>query len=377
MNTDSIAAGEGGQRSWGQIMNRRFSPRPLLIRADANRQIGVGHVMRCLALAQAWLNGSGPVTFLARPLPVALEQRLRQAGCEVCLLEEDLSQESEIAAVQEVLQRQPLPPVLVVDGYDFDERYQDAWQVERGCLVVIDDLGHCARYHADLILNQNLNAHPGLYGPASRFKRLLLGPKFALLRREFQHQPIVPPEPDLAGQPKGATHLLVTMGGADPPDATSQVVARLRAWLRGQEADVRVRVLVGAAYPHRVALDRAIAGDPRFEVVVEATSMRDQYQWADVALCAGGSSNWEMSCLGVPRVVIPIADNQRENLPYMVQAGLCLACELAAPGLPDLLAQLLLSAPLREQMRTAGQSLVDGWGAARVVAEIQIELAAH
>jgi UDP-2,4-diacetamido-2,4,6-trideoxy-beta-L-altropyranose hydrolase len=349
----------------------------LLIRADANRQIGVGHVMRCLALAQAWASGSGPVTFLARPLPKALQERLRQAGYEVCLLAEDLSRESEIAVVREVLQQQPRPPVLVVDGYDFDELYQDAWQVEHGCLVVIDDLGHCARYHADLILNQNLNAHPGLYGPASRFRRLLLGPKFALLRQEFQPRPSVPPDPGLGRQPKGATHLLVTMGGADPPDATSQVVARLRAWLPGLAVDVRVRVLVGAAYPHRAALDRAIAGDPRFEVVVEATSMRDQYQWADVALCAGGASNWEMSCLGVPRVVIPIADNQRENLPHMVQAGLCLACELDDPGLPDVLAQLLGSPQLREQMRTAGQSLVDGWGAARVVAEIQIELAAH
>ncbi len=130
----------------------------LLVRADANPVIGTGHIMRCLALAQAWQDQGGSVTFAcAEGLPESLHQRLSSESMSVRLLQVNPGSEADARAVIE-LARQVQTSVVVVDGYHFGADYQ-RWLKDAGLrLLFIDDNGHAEHYYADWVLNQNIHA---------------------------------------------------------------------------------------------------------------------------------------------------------------------------------------------------------------------------
>lgn len=359
----------------------------LLIRADADSQIGVGHVMRCLALAQAWQQTGGEVTFLTHTLPQALHTRLTNEGCDVLRLEDDRP----IVWRSTLRESSSEPTLLVLDGYTFDNEYQALLHDNSDVLMVIDDYGHSPIYQCDLILNQNLNADPGWYKHRPSNCRLLLGPEFALLRSEFirgnpANDATMPVLPSTAQPPHVSNskhnrpqHILVTMGGADPVNATETVVnalvslphsslphSSLPAW--------QARIVVGAAYRHLSQLEAAIIDDTRFEIILQANDMSMHYRWADIAVAAGGASNWEMSHLGVPRLVLEIAANQAGNLPHMVAAGLCITAELEVDSIAKGIERLLGDVAMAKVMRENGPKLIDGLGARRVAEAIHNRL---
>src|SRR5262245_3347577 len=137
---------------------------PLLIRADASVQTGAGHVMRCLALAQAWHAQGGVATFLSCDTNKTLQQRILAAGPGYIRLEKphpdrrDL--DTTLAALTGLTTQMAVQgtPWLVLDGYHFDTAYHQAIRAAGYRLLVIDDMGHLPEYAADVLLNQNLHA---------------------------------------------------------------------------------------------------------------------------------------------------------------------------------------------------------------------------
>jgi UDP-2,4-diacetamido-2,4,6-trideoxy-beta-L-altropyranose hydrolase len=162
-----------------------------LIRADANSVIGTGHVMRCLALAQAWQDAGGTVAFACTDMPDSLLQRLWTERCEVHRFESAPASSREANDLQETLRIANVvrPQWLVLDGYDFGPNYQLALRDSRWRLLFIDDDWRHERYHADILLNQNVGATAALYASRKVGARLLLGCQYALLRRDFRARP--------------------------------------------------------------------------------------------------------------------------------------------------------------------------------------------
>lgn len=214
----------------------------LVIRADASPRIGTGHVMRCLALAQDWLADGGRVLCVCASLPEALERLLRIEGCDVTRIEcepgsADDATETLVALHRWIADsngtsnlRRPTPELggptagfwLVADGYHFGSDYQRETKEKGWRLLIMDDYGHASHYHADFVLNQNLHARAGLYARREPGTQLLLGPKFALLRRQFK------PWRDWRREvPTVARKVLVTLGGADPDSVTGDVADAL------------------------------------------------------------------------------------------------------------------------------------------------------
>ncbi|HSO33851.1 MAG TPA: UDP-2,4-diacetamido-2,4,6-trideoxy-beta-L-altropyranose hydrolase, partial [Labilithrix sp.] len=267
----------------------------LLVRADASATIGLGHVMRCLALAEAWLEGGGAVTFAMSEVPDALVSRIERAGARV----------ARVAAPEDAarLARELGARFAVVDGYHLGAAHQDALAGAGTRLLVVDDAGETATAAAALVLNQNAHASPSLYGTLGSGPELLLGLGYVLLRREFRASGAAPPA---RITPELARRVLVTFGGADTAQLTPRALEAL-APLDGLD----VLVLAGAANPHASELRPPAGARATVRIEIDASDMAEKMRWADLALIAAGSTSWELAACGVPMIAVVAADNQR------------------------------------------------------------------
>lgn len=340
---------------------------PLILRADASARIGTGHVMRCLALAQAWT--AGPVTCASTELAPELERRLDEAGIRRVPVDAPAGSPADAAALGALCRAAgAVPAALVIDGYRFDAAYQRVLKAQGLRFLMFDDNGHAEHYAADWVLNQNLYAEAALYSAREPYTRLLLGCRYAVLRPEFQQarggtRPV----------PERAARVLVTLGGGDPDNVTERV---LEALARVGEPRLDVRVVAGPANPHRPALERALRGAAfQGQLLPEVREMPALMTWADLAVAAGGTTCWEMLCLGVPLVLLILADNQVRNVAALEAAGV--ACSLgwwhtATPAaMAAAIAALRGDSARRQAMGERGRALVDGAGAARVAAVVR------
>jgi UDP-2,4-diacetamido-2,4,6-trideoxy-beta-L-altropyranose hydrolase len=346
----------------------RTSTQHLLIRADADDKIGAGHVMRCLALAQAWRARCRPVTFVSRCDSHSMRQRIRDEGMGLVGLShshstsEDL--ETTLALIKEIG-----PSWLVTDGYHFTLAYQEIMRQTGVHLLCVDDYQNLPYYQADIILNQNIGAERLSY-PCGQDSVLLLGSRYILLRQEFL---------DFGtGQPKAkdtASQVLVTLGGADPENITRRVLVGLKQL---KHSRLEVDVVVGPVNRHtNVLLEEMQAGngqDGAGQVRIhlhQNPSMRALMTRAHLALSAAGSTCWELAFLGVPMAIVTIADNQKAIGPALEKAGA--AIHLGWPNewneqfLVEAVGDLLQHPARLQAMGLAGQRLVDGRGADRVV----------
>jgi len=335
----------------------------ILIRVDAGAQIGAGHVMRCLALAQAWRDTGGRVTFVMVAPPPSIASRLAAEKIELVTLPvgpgsvEDAREMSSLARERDA-------SWVVVDGYHFGALYQ---HIIRACglrLLFIDDNGHAEHYSADIVLNQNAHAREVLYMNKEPHTRLLLGTRYALLRREFsRYRGYTPRIPGLARR------VLVTLGGGNFNDLVFRVVNALqRVQLNGLEAVV----VLGGNGPADEKI-RAAAAWIKDGVRLESnvTDMPDLMAWAELAISAGGSTCWELAFMGLPSLVLVVAENQRPIAERLNSLGVAVNLgwyeDISTGEIADALNALLTSFERRMKMAKCGQNLVDGKGSTRVL----------
>ena len=346
----------------------------ILIRADASTYIGTGHVMRCLALAQAWQDQGRQVIFILSNKSPALEARLLSEKMLVLHLSVEVGSDEDAHQTIDFT-RQFAAQWLVVDGYHFGAAYQKAVKDFGTSLIFIDDYGHADHYCADLVLNQNISANQDLYINRETYTKLLLGTEYTLLRREFWQwrdwQRVINPI---------ATNILVTLGGGDPDNVTLKVLQALatlpnssRSPLNQETLDIKI--VVGSNNPHFQQLD-AFCQDLNLSIKLlqNVTNMPELMAWADLAIAAGGSTNWELAFMGLPSLVITIADNQKAIAAELDRQGVIINLgwhqEVTIEKISLVLRELIGDRPRREGMSQKGRDLVDGNGAMRVVSEM-------
>ncbi len=336
----------------------------LVIRADASSAIGSGHVMRCLALAQGWRDSvGGDVTFVSAGLAGWFLRRLENDGISVMSMD-SVPGGVEDAQLTLATTASSGAKWIVTDGYAFDDGYQRTIKTGPAGLLFIDDYGHCANYSADIVLNQNLHANDGMYRHRHGSVRLLLGPRYVLLRREFRGTGLSPRETAEIG-----TRVLITLGGGDPENITTKVVNSLsNVPVEGLEAVVAI----GPSNPHETALRKTVEALPlpaRIEYGVE--DMVPLMQWADLAICAGGSTCWELAYMGVPSVVLVLAENQRPIAEAMAAVDAAEYLGWHSHLGPDVIAEavgrLAICSERRAALSRRGKELVDGSGVDRVI----------
>lgn len=334
----------------------------LFIRADADGKIGVGHIMRCIALAQAWRDQGGAVTLISHCESDALKERIQSEGCRFIALDKVCPDPFDMENTLSILKNENADQDnwFVLDGYHFTREYQKAIRDEGIRLLVIDDMNHLPRYHADILLNQNIHALDLNYH-CDEDTTLLLGTRYVLLRREFlKYWDIKRRIPD------GAKNILVTLGGADPDNLTLKVIEALKLL---NEPDIVVRIIIGPANPHQETLRNAIAS-ARFEaaLLINPPNMPDLMAWADVAISAGGSTCWELAFMEMPSVLMALSSDQQGIVERLSQNAFTLKIdEHSAQAIAKALSALIVDHEKRETMSVQGHKLVDGYGSCRVV----------
>lgn len=346
----------------GLHRNFDFMPDILLVRADASSRMGTGHVMRCIALGQAWQDEGGKVVFATSGGPAGIEARLHAENMRLERIAAPAGS-AEDASLTAALLESLSAPWIVVDGYHFDSAYQKTLGRGSWKVLWIDDDGRAAPYCTDLVLNQHIIPDEDIYSDRSAGTRLLLGTRHALLRREFQ--PWRGMKREICDN---AEKILVTLGGSDPDNVTLKVIEGIG---RLESDRLHARVIVGAANTHVDVLRRACdQSSIRIELKEDVVGMPELMSWADVAVSAGGTTCWELAFMGLPNLIVVLADNQRGVAEEFAKRGASVDLgwheSVSAQSISGRLASILQSRDTRLRMSAVGRALVDGEGAERV-----------
>jgi UDP-2,4-diacetamido-2,4,6-trideoxy-beta-L-altropyranose hydrolase len=338
-----------------------MKPGALLIRADASLAIGTGHVMRCLALAQAWQDARGSAVFAMADTTPAVEERLLAEDFEVVRIAARRGSVADAEETGREAERRS-SSWIVVDGYEFGAVYQGNLKSRSLKVLFIDDNGHAGGYPADVVLNQNAHACESFYSERDAPTRLLLGLRFAMLRREFR-----PWRGRTREISATARRVLVTMGGSDPDNVTERVVRVILA-----EPSLDATVVVGGSNPHLAQLKELITGGAQNVRLVEnVANMPELMAQADIAISGAGTTSLEMCFLGLPALLIVLADNQRASAYELNRRGAAITLgegvEIQSSILAAALFRLGNSQRERQAMSERGRELVDGNGVERVV----------
>ncbi len=335
----------------------------LLLRTEASVAIGTGHVMRCLALAQAWQDAGGHAIFVMANCTDALERRLRVEGFETARASVQVGSPADASETARLAHKLDAAWV-VVDGYEFGPEYQASLKRHGLKVLFVDDNGHAEHYSADLVLNQNVHASTALYPNREASTRLLLGPEFAMLRREFVAWRNWKRETPIVGR-----KVLLTMGGSDPDNITARV-------LRVMSTDLGVETKVVAGYnnPHLPGLRELSEHCGRVQLVANVTNMPELMAWADLAISGAGGTSYELCYMGMPSLLFVVAENQRHvaerlsELSAAIHAGR--TNDFNAQRFAQELCRLIGDQERRLAMSNRARALVDGLGADRVRAAL-------
>ncbi len=327
----------------------------LVIRADAGLQIGTGHVRRCLALAEPWLQSGSQVTLVSSNLPSEFTERTQTSGIKMASLRSLAGTPEDARELLQITSGRKAPWV-VVDGYQFGSEYQLALKKAGAKVLFFDDFGHAEHYSADFILNQNLGASEKLYSNRAPQTKLLLGTRFVQLRGEFMRwrgwQPTIP---------QRAQKILVTLGGSDRENVTLKAIRALETISNGDAT-----VVVGSSNPHRKVLAKATQNLARIHLVENPANMPEIMSRHDLAIAAGGTTAWELAFMGLPALILVLAENQRSNGEQLQAAGVArnlgFAAHVSTEKIAEEISKLAADSVARAAMSHTGRQLIDGLG---------------
>ena len=346
----------------------------VLIRADASPTIGSGHIARCLTLARVLRKQGSHVAFACRQLPGHRLDALSAEGFETFALPEFYPGEDPQQAIESMLPWQADIDALdllledhaefdwiIVDHYGLDHHWQTAARRWAPRIAAVDDLA-TRRYSVDLLLNQNLSGLSDNYTPLlPEGCRTLLGPRYAMLREEFDC-PAIDIKPE-------ARRVLVNFGGFD---AAMQTHHAMLALVDFPELDVDF--VAGVDNPAWAQMQTLAQTRPNWRLHSFVSDFHQRMTEADLFIGAGGGTSWERAALGLPTICIAVSNNQQVNGEVMATAGAHVFMgareQVSVTKLRDAIGFVVGNFYLRQSLAERSRQMVDGRGALRVAAAL-------
>lgn len=302
----------------------------IAIRTDSSVAIGAGHVMRCLTLAHMLKGLGAEIHFIHSDLKGNLSQVIKAAGFKVHVFSPDFEHESlsmdsliakmsgcsnqDVEKTSKILEKHGPFDWVIVDHYAFDSNWESQIYSYTKHVFVIDDMANRS-HECDVLLDQNFH-----FDAASRYEglvpnrcRLLLGTRFLLLRKEFHAA-----TRNLKRRDQATFRLLIFFGGSDVSNETEKA---LRAVQMLEGYNLHVDVVVGASNPYKEKISMICAEIKDAVFHCQIDYMAELMCQADLAIGAGGSTTWERCYLGVPALVVILAENQRIGIEELEPIG--------------------------------------------------------
>ena len=368
----------------------------IAFRADASLDIGTGHVMRCLTLAEAMTARGATCVFLCRSHQGHLMEHIRSKGHVVHVLKHcaedphldhaltsamiDTGQlahshwlgvtQYEDAKACAIILAELQPDWLIVDHYALDACWEQALKPYCQRMMVIDDLAD-RRHVCDLLLDQTFGRQPQDYrGLVPENCELLCGSRYALLRPEFAALRPYSLQRRVNPQLK---HLLVSLGGVDKDNVTSQILMALQS--SPLPPDCRITVVMGTTAPWLNEVKQLAQEMPWLtQVRVGVSDMAQLMADSDLAIGAAGATTWERCCLGLPTIMLVLADNQQQVAYALKRSGAARVMsqlQEAISTLPCMLQELSDHSEVLEALSQTSAQIVDGQGLSGVIHQLK------
>lgn len=351
----------------------------IAIRVDASLHIGSGHVMRCLVLADALQSAGHSVIFLTRPQKGDLMEVIERRGFSIFklsqpkhwLIPETTSdyaawlQVDEIEDAQECIPQLNNIDLIVVDHYGIGFKWHKYAKSQHCCkIMVIDDL---VREHAaDLIVDQTLLRKSNEYARLNPLTNVLAGTDYAIIHPNFAK--CRANNIEKTNQQRLRPNVLLSMGGVDAPNASLQVLKTLK---RDFMEPPLITVLLSSRAPHYEQVKSFSEQESDWITHIDfVENMAEFMSQFDMAIGAAGSTSWERACLGIPSIIVELADNQRAICKSLVNFGasLQLDIDLIDKNLKSTYTQLLVH---YHKMKSTNLQLCDGLGIKRIMEEVE------
>ncbi len=362
----------------------------IAFRADASFEIGSGHIMRCLALADCLSSQGINCVFLTRSLRGNLESLILSRGYKAFMLKNssfDSSRATKISSIdylsmlgvsvnEDIHESAKILSSLeidwmIVDHYALDFSWESAIRPFCNKILSIDDLAN--RIHdCDILLDQNLGKNKDDYlNLVSTSTTCLMGAKYALLRQQFNRFRAI----SLARRESfnGINHILVSMGGVDYENITTDILDVLSEVSNFFSIKFKVTVVMGQSSLWKSQV-KAKAERVPYEVRVlsNVNYMARLMCEADLAIGAAGSTSWERCCLGLPTIQLVLAENQQSIAEALKNVGAAVYVnrEELSEGILNNIDNFLVNPSLLRKMSNAASNVTDGLGAKRVTTAI-------
>ncbi len=334
----------------------------IAFRVDGHPELGMGHLGRCLALAQALREVTDPeILFVTKDYREAV-QRISKSKHLVETIPMDSSEDEELGLAVELLQRFGADIVITDHPYR-SEGYLKRLKEAGKLLVSIDDLA-LTPFCSDIVISGYLSARLKKYTSTNPNTKFFLDPAYLMLHKRFEKMNQIFRKIRADGR-----SVLVTLGGADPEDLTTKVIMAL------SEIDkkLEVTVVLGPAYVHhkklQELLEKVKSSKSKFIVRSDVKDMAKLMMKTDVALSAGGETIYELTATGTPTINLAQVEHQSLNARELEREGvvvnLGLGKVVSEEKISNAVESLLRDKNLRQKMSTKGKKLVDGKGAKR------------
>ena len=313
---------------------------------------GLGHIMRCIAIAEALILQNHKVFFICHDYPAA-RKILLDRGYKVKWVPSDVIEEEDRNLTIEYAEEADW---IIVDSYTIGDDYLTFLVLNLpGKVAYLDDKAEL-NMGVHLVLG-NAYALPEEYvDKAAFFTCLFAGPRYLPLRQEFTNLPPHKINPDLQ-------RLLITFGGEDQQNITQSIVEAVQAY---DTHPLHLDILIGPAYSHLESLKKLLASSKHTYTLHHGlTHVTPLFQEVDAAITAGGTTVWELAACGVPMIVLQAADNQKKVIQYLLENKMAIA--LDRYKLSQALDKLF-NADLRRELSQNAQKKIDGRGAERIIA---------
>jgi UDP-2,4-diacetamido-2,4,6-trideoxy-beta-L-altropyranose hydrolase len=355
----------------------------IVFRVDSGYHIGVGHVMRCLTLAQKLKEKNHDIYFLtnnhAGNINSVIEKdfkiELISGGLQKALEESEKlnykswigeSLEEDLKKTNAFIERVDGCEIFIVDHYAVDSDYEKKINAKK--IIVVDDLAN-RRHYCDILIDQNITADEKNYSSLlDKESRLLMGPSFALLRDEFKSLR-TKVNPQLFN--RATQSILIFFGGADVEGLTLKFVSMVSEFLD----QYNFHFVLNKTHRDFVTLNKILKSYPNCTLHSFVENFGELMLKMDLFIGAGGTTSWERASLGVASALVAVAENQMGNCRRLHETENCYfigrSCDLRAEDWLKFFTQIVPNESLWYRFRKNSFALVDALGASKVTDEIE------